>query len=280
MNNYQKSIKLYGKALQRKSKSLLSRAAWKMQRQSRDLSSLKIIVNSLPKSGTHLLMQIAVSLPDTKNFGSFIAERPSYSKRIRNSQQINRRLQNILPGEIVGAHLPFSTATADKIVELDALHLFTYRDPRAVIMSEIKYLVEMAPWNILHKRFAEIQSEAARIDLAIFGDGTPELPSAKLRYQPFYDWIGQPNVLSFNFDDLISTDKLGCEVNRLLDVFDERYRYTGDRPRIKSFIENIRPGSSHTFTSEDPYRWKKLMSKSQVLEVETQLEHLIEKFER
>ena len=41
-----------------------------------------IIVNSLPKSGTHLLMQVAQALLETIQYGSFITQTPCLIKAI------------------------------------------------------------------------------------------------------------------------------------------------------------------------------------------------------
>ncbi|WP_293418517.1 hypothetical protein, partial [Phenylobacterium sp.] len=43
-------------------------------------SSPPIIVNSIPKSGTHMLMQVARAMPGTRYYGSFVARIPSWSK--------------------------------------------------------------------------------------------------------------------------------------------------------------------------------------------------------
>lgn len=54
-----------------------------------------VIVNSIPKSGTHLLMQIARALPDTRYYGSFLAQTPSISLKLRSQDAVNFHIKRI-----------------------------------------------------------------------------------------------------------------------------------------------------------------------------------------
>ena len=49
-----------------------------------------IIINSLPKSGTHLLLQVVLGLPSYSTYGGFIATTPSLTMRRRSDEALVR----------------------------------------------------------------------------------------------------------------------------------------------------------------------------------------------
>ena len=169
----------------RKGKAVLQRIPRIIARISQTPDELQhrppIIVNSLPKSGTHLLMQIAGALPGTRFYGSFIAQTPSLTMRERSQDKLNASISAIVPGEYLGAHLYHSTATAAAISERNALHLFIWRDPRDVIVSEAYYLYKMSRWHAMHKAFAAINDPHERMRLAILGNGSEQYKDASRR---------------------------------------------------------------------------------------------------
>src|SRR6478735_1766396 len=64
-----------------------------------------VIANSFPKSGTHLLVQLVQGLPETVNFGAFLASMTSsFRFRERTSGETCRFIRRTLPGEIVRGH--------------------------------------------------------------------------------------------------------------------------------------------------------------------------------
>jgi sulfotransferase 6B1 len=166
-------------------------ARWAAQNQDYERTP-PIIVNSLPKSGTHLLLQVARALPKTRYFGSFIAQTPSLTLRLRSQHEISQSIAAIVPGEVVGAHLYYSPATAQAIADKNALHLFIWRDPRDVLISEAHYLAEMNRFHAMHRAFRACSSQEARVNLALEPPNTP-LPATALG--PIWDGAMIPIAL-------------------------------------------------------------------------------------
>jgi hypothetical protein len=222
-----------------------------------------IVVNSLPKSGTHLMMQIAEALPGATQYGSFIAQRPSWASWHRAQAEISARIAKIAPGEVLGAHLHHSPETAAALERLNALHLFIYRDPRAVLVSEVQYLALTARWNALHKRFAQAGDFSAQVDLAIDGDGTEALPDVATRYGPYLAWREAPNVLAIRYDEVICpTQRRGV----LKAILHRHALLAGRRPdftRLPQVEAAIRPWASHTYSGRDPERWRHKLTADQ-----------------
>jgi len=100
-------------------------------------NSPPIVVNSFPKSGTHLLTQILESFPGIRNYGTFIASLPSLSYRERGDRRILSKLNKIVPGEMVSAHLFYKSSFRSAISDKNIVHYFIFRDPRDVYASVI-----------------------------------------------------------------------------------------------------------------------------------------------
>lgn len=273
INNYQS---LQSAALRKLKSSFLQvpRIIRKINNKDDYTKNPPILVNSLPKSGTHYLIHFAHALPKKYDYGNFISNRLSYSRKIRTQYDLTKRIKLITPGEIVRAHIPFSLECANCIERTNIFHLFIYRDPRAVVISEIEYLLEMAPWNALHKRFASLNNINARIDLAIYGDGTNELPHISKRYGQFYSWIEDNRTFKVRFENLIANKKQIPEINKLLNEYEQfsgSYLSENEKSFVRAELLNSR---SHTLSNKDPNRWKAIMSKRQILEIKKCFDHL------
>lgn len=219
-----------------------------------------IIVNSLPKSGTHLLMQIAQQMPGCCYYGSFIAQTPSISLRMRTQQEIDSRIARIVPGEVLGTHLYHSPETAAAFEKVNALHLFIWRDPRDVLLSEAHYLAEMNRWHAMHKTFAALPDAESRVRLAITGDDSGRYPGCEERVGAYMGWLQEPDCLSLRYEALIDPATQAQECQRILDAYAERSAGMAVLPTAEALVEAINPERSHTFNRGGVARWRKEMS--------------------
>ena len=222
-----------------------------------------VIINSLPKSGTHLLMQVAEALPGTVQLGSFIAQRPSWANWHRSEAQILKRIENLAPGECAGAHLHFSAGVSAALGKLNALHLFIYRDPRAVLVSEVQYLIQTARWNALHGRFANLATLKEALDLAIDGDASDVLPNVKSRYQPYLEWRGDQDVLAVRFEDLRNLATRDLVLGKIAERHATRSGIRIDPNLLGQLRNAITPELSHTYSGQSAERWKSLLTDEQ-----------------
>src|SRR5262245_30165889 len=96
-------------AFVRKGSALLLSAQKGLTRaHARDQFALRppVLANSFPKSGTHLLDQIADALPDRLNYGAFLSSMTSsFQYRLRTNESTLRFINRTVPGELVRAHL-------------------------------------------------------------------------------------------------------------------------------------------------------------------------------
>ena len=214
-----------------------------------------IIVNSLPKSGTHLLLQLARAIPETRYLGGFIAHAWSVTLHERSPHAIHQRLGRLLPGEVTGAHIKYHPETAIWLQKHPIVHLFIYRDPRDVILSEEAYVTEMAPWHRLHRVLRRASDREERLRLLI--EGVPGLiDDIRKRVRSFTTWLKEEDVISVRYEDLA-----GDERDATIRLIAERICRTaplyGPPDHLAKRMEKaIAPERSHTFREGGVGKWR------------------------
>ena len=216
-----------------------------------------IVVNSVPKSGTHLLMQVARALPGNRYYGSFLAQYPSLTMRPRSQPEINFHLTRAVPGEVMGAHLHYSEHTEKALSRINALHLFIYRDPRDVLISEANYLASMNRWHAMHNLFSRFDTEDARVELAIVGCDKAGFPNVKARLYPYLQWLGRRSVIAIRYEDMVGPQALAV-LDRVLDEWRQRGGL-GD-VTSEALLAAINPEKSHTYHSGGIEKWRSKLS--------------------
>lgn len=236
-----------------------------------------VVVNSLPKSGTHLLLQITRALPDIRYLGRFIATSPSVTLRERSPEVLARKVSRLLPGETLGAHLHHSRQVSAALSEINALHLFIYRDPRDVIVSEVHYLAEMSRWHRMHRHFAKLEEPSARLALALDGLDA-RYPECNQRLLPYSGWLADPDVVALRYEDLAG-ERQADEVERVIAAYARRVGKTGDAAALAAHVlAAVRPERSHTFRRGGSGRWREGLSASEADALTARLKESLEAF--
>lgn len=218
------------------------------------------LANSVPKSGTHLLLQVLRGIPGTRYFGSFIASLPALTMQERSERAQILRMRALVPGEAVGAHIHYSPRYAEILEEMNAAHFFIYRDPRDIVVSEALYLARMSPWHRLHKTFATLPNDDERIAFAITGDQNGVFPfpwgNIAERYGKYLGWMERKDVCSLRFEDL-NGERRKSVVRRIVEFYASRTSSSLDiEETARLAMANIDPEKSHTFRSGIPGGWR------------------------
>jgi len=229
-----------------------------------------VLVNSIPKSGTHLLLQIARALPGTSYFGTFVSQVPSISLSLRSSEQVADLMRDLTPSEVVGAHIYFSHEAEEALRSSSMLQLFVYRDPRAIALSTEKYLANAVYWNKAGRAVAAIGSTEERQMAVISGlrdkAGSWILKPLSERISPYVGWAGSEQCLSFRFEDLVSDPRSGAA--QVTEAFNALSH--GPRATTESLVASIDPAKSHTFRSGSRDEWRSALSPRAIAAVEDQ----------
>jgi len=220
-----------------------------------------VIVNSFPKSGTHLLYQILEDLPELNKYNTFIASMTSVAQKERSKVELLRILESLIDGEIARAHLFYSDTFDLYIKNEKIIHLFIYRDPRDVVISEANYLFDMNPFHRLHKYFKKFPSIDDRIMFSIKGNdffNTPiNYPNIQHRFKKYEGWLLSSSTFGIKYEELVGSsqkEKIHGIISFFLSKIDNKYDIND---LIKIAISNVNPTKSHTFREGGTQKWKK-----------------------
>lgn len=195
----------------------------------------RVLANSLPKSGTHLLSRCLNLMPDLSFSGYFI----SYVHHNTVRQDLvskEQTLARVGRGCYVGAHIPYSGRDLAVVERLDYRHVVLIRDPRDVLVSQLIFLMRR-PTNRFHAYFQAMPDDETRLMALMHGvpdgvvDGMIGLPSSGEEFCRFAAW-GQHGALILRFEDLIGEQGGGSRVRQLAAI-DGLARFIGaDLPEV------------------------------------------------
>lgn len=208
-----------------------------------------IVVNSIPKSGTHLLVQIARALPDARYYGSFIAWASSLDLKARDDATVERLLSALVPGEVAGAHLYARPQVRGALAAKNAVHLFIIRDPIDIVKSEAYYLKKM---NRFHRMAREVRhlNQSECMDIILNGSKqNPDIyPSFEQRLEPYLGWLTEDTVCVTRYERLRTSATAMTEARRIVDHWRSRAEAcnVSSEALAERLIGAINPSRSHT----------------------------------
>jgi hypothetical protein len=225
------------------------------------LATPPVLANSFPKSGTHLLFQIVEGLPNSINYGAFLASMTSsFRFRERSPDNATRFIKQFVPGEIIRGHLFFHPQNAADLADKNVVHYFAYRDPRDIVVSEAHYLREMNRWHRLAPRFRGLPSIGEAIMLSITGFDPPipgiEYPNIAARFARYSGWLKRDDCLAIRFEDLASECRPAV-IRRMAEFYAARCRSELDiEACAATMTASIAPHKSHTFRRGKKAGWQ------------------------
>ncbi len=129
----------------------------------------RVLANSMPKAGTHLLQRALQLLPGIVHSGYFLSH-IHHSHRLQDVATFEPRLRRLGRGCFVGAHLPFTEADAARLAAMGYRHVVIIRDPRDVVVSHFHHILGR-PTNRWHGDFLRLPDDRTRLTALI--DGLP-----------------------------------------------------------------------------------------------------------
>lgn len=157
----------------------------------------RVLCIAVPKAGTHLLERLLCLHPElyrkvvpTLNPGN-----------LERWGGLDRVLGRLRPGQILISHLPYESVHHSAIRDNAALPIFMVRDPRAILISNVHYIVDQIDhrWHDLFMEQPDFQSRAI---LTLRGDnqaGFIPFASRLLRYTEWFD----SEALTLRFEHLV-----------------------------------------------------------------------------
>lgn len=182
------------------------------------------LLNSLPKSGTHLLAKAMDLLPGVQrapvHFGQTSAARfeqaaPAAATLVPIGidwphqvvlASLAETLKHIRPGHYVTGHIPFSAALAALLIHMEMKSLLMIRDPRDIVVSHARH-VSKTDKHFLSDLYRPL-APAERITISICGveptdDDGPRLLNIAERCRSVIPWMAQPFNHTTAFEKLV-----------------------------------------------------------------------------
>jgi sulfotransferase 6B1 len=201
----------------------------------------RVFINSIPKSGTHLLTAALDVTPGIQNSGIHIltwqvnqgARGPGDNESFRFDQSsFSRVLERVNRGQYLSAHLRWEQEILRCLRSLDYRIIFVIRDPRDVVVSELHYIKGLRR-HYLHPFLVNaFQSDDERLSALLNGvDGRAEWASYRIaaaaeRYRRFYGWLVSSSVYALRFEELVGLRGGGAREAQL-DTLRSLYQHIG-----------------------------------------------------
>lgn len=223
----------------------------------------RVLANSMPKAGTHLLMSLLESLPQMRFAGQVV----SYlgEDAVGEEQEfahLARRLERLRDSHYVIAHLTRDPAVEDLLVTSGAQMVTMVRDPRSAVVSWAHYLlttrhVPGREW--VRDRYPDFDT---LVPALVRGFGEPHvfpyLPEVGERFRRYTAWSESEFGIVARFEDLVGT-KGGGHAERQHEVTRGIIEYLGySDPQALSdeIVPRIFSANSATFRSGHIDSWR------------------------
>lgn len=203
------------------------------------MSTTRIFLDSIPKTGAHLLERALDGLGcprGQKPIGaSVVLGRNGLLKSLLRAPWtsrdavpvgvevavaaragwLRRRLRGVAPGTYVRGHVQYSEAFASLLEEGGFRLLHLVRDPRDVAVSHAHYVLDRRR-HVFHSFYRRLGSFEERLAFSISGGWVPGvgyLVSIGERFRSMEGWERYPDRLTLRFEDLVGAGG-GGEVDR------------------------------------------------------------------
>ena len=211
-----------------------------------------IIINSIPKSGTHLLLQLILGYKNTSRY-----------RWIYKEDDIN----GIKPGEVILAHLDFSRKAQKLMRNKNIKMIFVYRDLRDISVSLLHFIIRNQYNHPMNPYIMKTSPSNERRLLTII-KGERQVPFN--RYSPFVvppidyyarkksQWLTDRNVCNVSFEQLRKSERsLDKSLRRIIEYLHGHPYDDKSLPAILNRMKkNVNHAKSDTFRKGQIGDWK------------------------
>jgi hypothetical protein len=200
---------------------------------------MRVVANSIPKSGTHLLDRLLVLLGFEMIEGGIRPHLVSgrywpvrrllrgrgekvavgvVSPQLISRRWLAKRLSGIPEGGFLNAHCVHSPELADLFRRESMRIVCILRDPRDVAVSQMHH-IKQRKQHFAHEEYMALPSDRERLMVSIRGGelGGRELQPLERRYRQFLDWERDGGAVMVRFEDLVGPEGGGsAEAQRLV----------------------------------------------------------------
>jgi hypothetical protein len=213
-------------------------------------------MNSMPKSGTHLMKLMLMGLPSLSHH---------YQNELYEGYPVqyldhSAKLSKLKSGEFGAGHIYHSEGWAQILRELKMKQLFLYRDPRDIVVSYAHFIIDKYPYHHLHPYLKECKTWKERYLAFIIGVRNPQIqyPSIGKWIDQFTGWLSDPSTMSIRFEDLVlNRDSLRGKLEEIILYLWDGKKLPMPLPvMIRQMEESSAPQKSLTFRSGKIGNWR------------------------
>ena len=198
----------------------VTRASMTVALPGRDRGAPRVLVTSLPKSGTHLLSAVLNEFPELAKYpANRIDPPPPWSwmpggdervtlgvghPRSVDRVRLRRFLAALRPGVFITGHIPYSAELSADLTDLGFRVVAMVRDPRDVVVSKVRFANSLPDGRRDRERLLK-ESQEQQIRLAIEGyalDETDDAVHIGDRLRKIVEWQ-EAGALIVKFEDLV-----------------------------------------------------------------------------
>jgi len=230
-----------------------------------NMPDTKVLINSIPKSGTNLLLRVFSNLEYMHDAGMGTItdidwRMRGYQRKI--VEECIAEIERIQDREYQTAHLAYNRQLSDSLKRHNISHILIVRDPRDVVVSTAFYLSREAN-DIFHDYFSCLKSDRDRIIAAIEGvhselaEGNT-LPSIADFFKKYTPWLYDERCLVVRFEDLVGPNGGGDEA-RQIEAVKKITRHAGfmmTPKNISELAKTVFSDRSRTFRRGSIGCWK------------------------
>jgi hypothetical protein len=170
-----------------------------------------ILVNSIPKSGTHLIESLLC-----KNNVYYRKLSPTYNPRIHSTKILSNQISQMNRNEVIFSHFPYSPDLLYTTKSHDVASLFLMRDPRDIVVSNAHFIPTLKK-HVHHQALVNLRFDQ-RLDILIRGSESLEVPSIFEKYEPFVPWVEHADLV-LRFETLsknASAEEKTASMNKIM----------------------------------------------------------------
>lgn len=257
-----------------KKKDIIVQGLQKSQRLGRKIGP-KVVLNSLPKSGTHLLESLFFKLPLMRHCGQ-------RTLRIETQNPIKPKLDKISSlkkGQFLLSHMQFDKSITEIAHKNSVKIIHLTRDPRDVLLSHLNYIEKMDTTQMSHKFIVQYNNRMDKLKAMIEGKRNILEPFLEV-LDKFKPWIDAPNILVIKFEDLIgskgggSDEKQKESVKKICDFLSIEL----ENNELKKICSLIYSPKSSTFNKGMIGNWENILDEKEKLWLNTILKEQLKDY--
>lgn len=234
--------------------------------------SFKLMMTSVPKSGSHLLQAMLTNLRELKRA-------PVVLYPYKPVSEYRMAIEKLAHNRFAWGHIGLNMETLDLIQRFDMGIIVMLRDPRDIVVSFVDHVYRLKP-HILKNYYTSLANDHARLKAAILGAQKEAYPRDQiLAEQGIYDmytgftnigrvcegylaWTEYSKTHVVHFEDLIGADGGGSKKNQekavrgVIDFLGLAYTES----ETSKICRKIYNPKSPTFNRGKTNRWKALFT--------------------